>query len=232
MATPPRVLIEEWLPVAELGIESRREAAPIPGQFPKLKTLHVWWARRPLAASAGVVLGSVMPAWSPALSEAVIGSPELSTSLSYRAWFLRLCGILGDPVAAKAKSRLNKERGIQTVENPYDYRPAFKNRPRAADVDLLHKVLRGTWGELPTVLDPTAGGGSIPFQAIRFGFETIANDLNPVAASILRASVETPARSGSKIAPALREWGERLVGRVAARLSPYFPAGPGEEVFN
>ena len=63
--TRPRVLIEDWLPIEELGIESRREAAPIPGQFPKLKTLHVWWARRPLAASAGTVLCSVLPAWSP-----------------------------------------------------------------------------------------------------------------------------------------------------------------------
>ena len=68
VASRPRVLIEEWLPMAELGIESRREAAPIPGQFPKLKTLHVWWARRPLAASAGAVLGSLMPAWSPELA--------------------------------------------------------------------------------------------------------------------------------------------------------------------
>ena len=50
--------------MVELGIESRREAAPIPGQFPKLKTLHVWWARRPLAASAGAILGSLMPTWS------------------------------------------------------------------------------------------------------------------------------------------------------------------------
>jgi adenine-specific DNA methylase len=73
------VLIEDWLPVVELGIESRREAAPIPGQFPKLKTLHVWWARRPLAASAGAVLGSVMPAWSQELAAAFPGEPELVT---------------------------------------------------------------------------------------------------------------------------------------------------------
>ena len=57
----PRVLIEDWLPVAELGIESRRESAPIPGQFPKLKTLHVWWARRPLVAAEAVVLCGLLP---------------------------------------------------------------------------------------------------------------------------------------------------------------------------
>src|SRR5436309_14305337 len=99
----PRVLIEDWLPTVELGIESRREAAPIPGQFPKLKTLHVWWARRPLAASVVAVLGSLMPAWTSSLIEAFPDRPVLQSLDAYRLWFLRLCGVLGDPIAAKAR---------------------------------------------------------------------------------------------------------------------------------
>src|SRR5512146_2190568 len=102
-SSPERVLIEDWLPVNELGIESRREAAPIPGQFPRLKTLHVWWARRPLAASAGAVLGSLMPAWTPGLASACPGYEECRTPISYHAWFLRLTGILGDPIVAKVR---------------------------------------------------------------------------------------------------------------------------------
>ena len=82
MPSRPRVLIEDWLPMAELGIESRREGAPIPGQFPKLKTLHVWWARRPLAASAGAVLGSLMPAWSPELAGEFPDAAELASELN------------------------------------------------------------------------------------------------------------------------------------------------------
>ena len=97
----PRVLIEDWLPIQELGIESRRESAPIPGQFPKLKTLHVWWARRPLAAAAGTVLASVLPAWTPEVAEIDTTRDELSTEIKYRAWTLRLAGVWGDPVAAK-----------------------------------------------------------------------------------------------------------------------------------
>src|ERR1017187_10068726 len=104
----PRVLIEDWLPVEELGIESRRESAPIPGQFPKLKTLHVWWARRPLAASIGAGLGSLMPTWSTDLAAAFPADPELQSATAYRRWFLRLCGVLGDPVAAKARATANK----------------------------------------------------------------------------------------------------------------------------
>lgn len=101
----PRVLIEEWLPVRELGIESVRESAPIPGQFPKLKTLHVWWARRPLVASAGAILTSLLPAWSPELAERFADSPELANEAAYRQWVLTMCGILGDPIAASQQTK-------------------------------------------------------------------------------------------------------------------------------
>ena len=92
----PRVLIEDWLPVQELGIESRRERAAA-SALPPLSFLHVWWARRPLVASAGAVLGSLLPAWSQDLADAFPDAPELKTEKDYQAWFLRLCGILGRP---------------------------------------------------------------------------------------------------------------------------------------
>ena len=229
----PRVLIEDWLPVAELGIESRREAAPIPGQFPKLKTLHVWWARRPLAACAGAILASVMPAWSPELAAAFPRSDELRSGGNYRSWFLRLCGILGDPVAAKSRSRMNKDLGIKTAANPYSYKQAFKNSPSSSDLELLHAVLSATWNqEVPRVLDPTAGGGSIPFEAIRYGLPAHANDLNPVSAAVLRAGIALPARFGPKLREDLGDWGRLLANRVMKQLLPYFPSGDGEEVTN
>ena len=222
MPERPRVLIEDWLPVAELGIESRREAAPIPGQFPKLKTLHVWWARRPLAASAGVVLASLMPAWSDQLKQARPTASEIQTEAAYKAWFLRLCGILGDPVAARARLSAANEAGIKLQDNGYGYKQAFRNSPRPADLALLHDVLRWTWGHIPNVIDPTAGGGTIPYEAIRYGLPTIANDLNPVAAAILRAGVELPARYGTALANDLDEWGGRLSARASGRLQPFF----------
>lgn len=56
----PRVLIEEWLPAAAIGVECIRERST--GQQPPDKRLHVWWARRPLCASRAAVLGSLLPA--------------------------------------------------------------------------------------------------------------------------------------------------------------------------
>jgi putative DNA methylase len=230
MADRPRVLIEDWLPVTELGIESRREAAPIPGQFPKLKTLHVWWARRPLVASAGAVLGSVMPGWSEALAEAFPDAPELESEKAYKSWFMRLCGILGDPVASKRALDIANARGERLPGNGYGYSPAFKNSPSVRDLELLSVVLKRTWGRLPNILDPTAGGGSIPYEAIRYGLPTIANDLNPVAAFILEAGVEIPARFGVDLLKDLRHWGEILVARLNERLLPFFELQDQNEV--
>src|SRR5215218_6198114 len=190
MADRRRVLIEDWLPVTELGIESRRESAPIPGQFPKLKTLHIWWARRPLAASAGAVLGSLMPAWSETLAEAFPETSEFKTYEAYQAWFLRLCGILGDPVAAKVRIARASERGITLGAAAYGYKQAFKNSPSITDLRVLQELLSHTWGGLPSVVDPTAGGGSIPYESVRYGLTSFANDLNPVAVAVLRAGIE------------------------------------------
>lgn len=222
MNNRPRVLIEDWLPIAELGIESRREAAPIPGQFPKLKTLHVWWARRPLAASAGVVLASVLPAWSQGLADAFDGDPRVGTETDYRRWVLRLGGVWGDPVAAKKLLDHANANGLKLSGNGYGYRPAFKNSPSPADLDLLHRVLERTWGGLPNVLDPTAGGGSIPFVAARYGLAVVANDINPVAAAVLRAGVEVPAEEGAALTEDIRKWGELLVSRCSAKLDGLF----------
>src|SRR5690349_6156132 len=130
----PHVLIEDWLPVAELGIESRRESAPIPGQFPKLKTLHVWWARRPLVASAAVVLGGLLPGWSEDLAAAFPGHPQLKTVEDYHKWALRLIGIIGDPIAARQRIAEATEQGKTLGAAAYGYKQAFKNQPSESEI--------------------------------------------------------------------------------------------------
>lgn len=225
----PRVLIEDWLPIAELGVESRRERA-FAMDLPPLFGLHVWWARRPLVASAGVILASLMPSWSADL--AALDDPRLRSEANYRRWFLRLVGIWGDPVTAQARKNRNQVDGIRSATNPFDYKPAFKNSPNLNDITLLHRILLMTWGELPAVLDPTAGGGTIPYEAARYGLPTTANDLNGVAAAILRATVQTPALYGIDLDGDLEKWGQKLVDRCRERLSPFFPSGATEKVTN
>lgn len=223
-----RVLIEDWLPVAELGVESRRERGAA-SALPPLSFLHIWWARRPLVAATGVVLAGLMPSWSANLAATFPDAIQLRDEMAYRQWLLHLVGIWGDPVTARRAYDAAVASGVR-IPNPYTYKQAFRNPISRDDVGLLHAVLEHTWGELPLVADPTAGGGSIPWAASRLGLPVVANDLNGVAASTLKAGVEIPAREGLDLLPELQKWGKELVNRVNVRLAEFFPSGSGEKV--
>ncbi|MEU6020695.1 DUF1156 domain-containing protein [Micromonospora sp. NPDC047134] len=224
----PRVLAEDWLPMAELGIESRRERAAA-SALPPLSFLHVWWARRPLVASAGVVLAGLLPAWTPELAEAFADAPEIASEAAYRNWLKHLTGIWGDPVKARKAYDAAVSSGVR-IPNPYSYKQAFRNHPTEYHTHLLAAVLGRTWGEQPLVADVTAGGGSIPFAAARLGLRTHANDLNGVAAAILRCGVQYSAQYGPELTNDLDKWGRVLITRVQARVADYFPSGTGEQV--
>ncbi len=224
----PRVLAEDWLPMADLGIESRRERAAA-SALPPLSFLHVWWARRPLVASAGVVLAGLLPSWTPALAAAFPEAPQLRSEAAYRAWLKYLIGIWGDPAKARRAYDAAVASGVR-IPNPYTYKQAFRNHPGEDHTKLLAAVLERTWGEAPLVADVTAGGGSIPFAAARLGLRTHANDLNGVAAAVLRSGVQYPAQYGPDLIPDLEKWGGLLTSRVQARISRFFPSGAGEQV--
>ena len=140
------------------------------------------------------------------------------TEDDYRKWFVHLLGIRGDPVAARAQIQAAIERGIR-IPNPYDGPRAFTVGPDAEQISVLRSLLTHRWGtEMPTVLDPTAGGGSIPFEAIRYGLPTVANELNPVASFILEATLTLPVRFGPELADDIAKWGKIWAG--PGRRSP------------
>ena len=76
----------------------------------------------------------------------------------------------------------------------------------------------------PNVLDPTAGGGSVPFESVRLGFETAANDLNPVAVLIELATVDWPMRFGREVKAEFECLGRTFVTEVRNRLQGVFPS--------
>ena len=98
-------LIEEWLPIAELGEESMRERRSMTA-LPPIYYLHVWWARRPLVASRAAVLASLLPADAD------------------RKTFMHMLGIHGDPVAAKKRIAKAKKTGEDLSRCGY-LRPAM-----------------------------------------------------------------------------------------------------------
>ncbi len=201
LAARPRLLIEDWLPAAAIGVECIRERST--GQQPPDKRFHVWWARRPLAASRAAVLASVLPADFP------------------RDVFERLLGFgrSGNEIVA---IRQLMDTGVR-VEGGFGAPRAFKGILRPNDIAQAHAATASVWGHLPTVLDPMAGGGSIPLESARLGFPTLANEYNPVACSILEATVDYPFRFGPELAARARHWGRVWEKRAAERLGRFFP---------
>lgn len=194
-------LIERWLPISALGVESTRERTPMT-PFPAPNRLHVWWARRPLVASRAAVLGSLLPADAD------------------RERFLHVIGIHGDPVASRRRIANANRTGERLGADAYGYSRAFGYSP--TDVERGWATGDSSPGAL-VVLDPTAGGGSIPLEALRLGISAYANDLNPVAALVERATVEWPARYGVRLKEAVEDLGDRRSPKSGNALSARFP---------
>ncbi|PWV73336.1 DUF1156 domain-containing protein [Halomonas sp. A11-A] len=117
---------------------------------------------------------------------------------------------MGDPAWFKELMELAKQAGVR-VPNLYGYDRAYQN---AAPLTKDPKV----------ILDPTSGGGSIPFEALRLGHKVIANELNPVASVILKATLDYPVRFGSGLLKDIQRWGEHLESTLDERMRPFFPS--------
>ncbi|MGQ9684201.1 MAG: DUF1156 domain-containing protein [Anaerolineae bacterium] len=200
----PRLLIEEWLPVPAIGVECMRERST--GQQPPDKRLHVWWARRPLRVARAAVLGSLLPAGFD------------------RGSFERLMGF-GRRAAELVLLRRRMDRG-EKVEGGFGCKRAFANVLPDTDVALAQVAIERLWGQAPVLIDPMAGGGSIPLEAARLGVNTLANEYNPVACSVLEATVDYPFRFGRVLAERARYWAGVWEQRVAKRLATYYPREP------
>ena len=176
--------------------------------FPAPNRLHVWWARRPLVASRAAVLASLLPADAD------------------RERFLHVVGIHGDPVASRRRIANANRTGERLGADAYGYSRAFGYSP--SDVEKGWATGDSSPGSL-VVLDPTAGGGSIPLEALRLGISAYANDLNPVAALVERATVEWPATYGVRLKEAVEDLGGRMIAEVRQRLVDTFPEEPGHD---
>lgn len=200
-------LIERWLPIAALGEESVRERRSMTS-LPPTYYLHVWWARRPLVASRAAVLASLLPADAD------------------RGRFMHVLGIHGDPVAAKRRIEIADRKGERLGADAYGYTRAFSYTPDGSDRKWVASEGERAGVSSPRVLDPTAGGGSIPFETSRLGLATVANDLNPVAALIERATFEWPLTMGLAVQREFLRIGEALVQRVRTRVAWAYPNEP------
>lgn len=201
------LLIEGWVPIAPVGAEANRERKAS-SALPPLYFLHVWWARRPLVVSRAAVLGSLLPAWNPDWPADL--RSRFPDEGAYHQWFVRdLLGIRGDPVAARRAIERAKETQERLPGGGYGYQRAFTFNPAEDDTKTAHRLLGWAWGDGNVVVaDPMAGGGSIPFEALRSGLPVVAGELNPVAYVILKATLDYPVRFGEDLIRDLERFGK------------------------
>ena len=196
-----RRLIEDWLPVNEISVEAVREGGALAGH-PPVNQLHVWWARRPLIVSRAVVAASILP------------------EDANRAEFISNIGTSPHVVTARRQMDEMKATG-QWSNISFPNQRSFLHNP---------KFLSEDSGTAPMVLDITAGGGSIPFEAGRLGFRTIANELNPVAGLILRATCDWPQKYGWKLQGHFQDVKGRFLERVEELIQGLYPDEPTANV--
>lgn len=195
MTTPYRKkLIEVALPLEEINVASAREKSIRHGHP---STLHLWWARRPLATCRAVLFSSIIDdPGEDGVPQGLLNAIDLlPLSRKYRHLAeeepLDEAGQpLGSEVAEREKiAKRRRYRLFTFIERLVQWENS--NDPETLEI-ARHLIREATEDKPPPVLDPFCGGGSIPLEAQRLGLEAHASDLNPVAVLITKAMIEIP----------------------------------------
>jgi len=202
-----RLIETDEMPIAAISAHARKDQNVRKGH---LHTLHVWWATRPLAACRAVLMATILP----------------------------------DPVdencpdAFRKKARdVLKEFTRRDFSNPRELRKellqfiadfaAWEHSNQPVYVQAARKLVAAAHPEgPPLVVDPFAGMGSIPFEALRIGADAFAGDLNPVAVLLNKVALEYIPTYGRRLAEAVRKWGNWVRQRAIAELRPFYPLEP------
>ncbi|HEV3255645.1 MAG TPA: DUF1156 domain-containing protein [Gemmataceae bacterium] len=183
MTDTPR-LIEHAFPLKQASLDSVHEKNVRHGH---ISTLHIWPARRPLAACRAALIATLLP--DP-------GTPEERQAL---------CEKIGGKVVKRMEKK--KMPGGSTVEREKEQTEGGilhwgRETENAETLDWFREEIRNAYGgRAPKVLDPFAGGGAIPLEAMRLGCEATAIDINPVAWFILKCTLEYPQKLAGQKRP-------------------------------
>ena len=247
-------LAEVDFPIAAVSRHAVREKSIRHGHP---STLHLWWARRPLASSRAVLLALLLPdpcdphcppefrrragdaigSFAAHVVETKDGNAklvaDLKTDLRSSDQSKRLRAELEGERRFAAWAEINRterwtpERTRRSLlwllATGASWNFSADNEFLATSRDLV-KAAHGD--EPPLVVDPFAGGGSIPLEALRLGCEAFASDLNPVACLILKVMLEDIPRHGPGLADQLREAGAEVKRLAELELADLYPADP------
>lgn len=195
--TYKKKLIEVAIPLEAINAASVREKAIRHGHP---STLHLWWARRPLAACRAVLFAQLVDDPS-GYADKLLQDPQIRSRaeadylVRLQVWRDRKADLQGnlpdvpEPTLEDSAADIERKRLFEIIEQLVKWENSTNEevleRARA-------EIRRSCGGELPPVYDPFSGGGSIPLEAQRLGLPAYGSDLNPVAVMIGKAMIELP----------------------------------------
>ena len=233
----PKRLIEVDLPIARISAHARREKSIRHGH---ISTLHIWWARRPLAACRAVICAALWPDPADDLC------PQRFRDDAYRLLVELRDKVASGRLSEDLRAAREPVGAIRILDDPRDYmglrRALLDFIAEFANWDLstnrffldasraltqsAHEALGGEPGTRPLVVDPFAGGGSIPLEALRVGADAFASDLNPVAVLLNKVVLEYIPKHGQKLADEVRKWGQWVKEEAQKELVEFYPKDP------
>jgi putative DNA methylase len=234
----PARLIEVDLPIKEISANARREKSIRHGH---ISTLHIWWARRPLAACRAVIAASLWLDPADALAPAGYRDAVLAalkrfavTAISRRDTF----ELLGNSYTRwKNFAEATDDEDVSTGESlraalldVIGLISSWAAGSNAAILDLMDALTLASAAALkpgevdrPLMFDPFAGGGAMPLEALRVGAEAFASDLNPVSVLLNRVMLEYAPSTGHQLAKDLRHWGQWVAKQAKASIGELYP---------
>jgi adenine-specific DNA methylase len=259
--TYPKRLIEVDLPIKRISAHARREKSIRHGH---ISTLHIWWARRPLASCRAVICAALWPDPADPLCPQAFREAAAREMITFAKATQQDSGLadICDKDSWSRYGALAKRKGpfdLKTLPAPMadvggkhkGAEPTDLERLRGLLLDFIadfaawkastektflktaraltqaaHEALGGVPGTRPLVVDPFAGGGSIPLEALRVGADTFASDLNPVAVLLNKVVLEYIPKYGQRLADEVRKWGQWVKEQAEKELAEFYPKDP------
>ncbi len=257
--TYPKRLIEVDLPIKKISAHARREKSIRHGH---ISTLHIWWARRPLAACRTAICAALWPDPADDLCPRSFREAAATALATFAEQVRRDADLAGLVADHWQRWHRTNAATFQNLHHPAEYAdmrealldfvadfanwdastvPAFLETARAL-TQAAHEALGGLPGTRPLVVDPFAGGGAIPLEALRVGADAFASDLNPVAVLLNKVVLEYIPKYGKAefrmtndegqeivlngLAEAVRYWGNWIKAQAEKELAEFYPPDP------
>lgn len=227
----PKRIIEVDLPIKRISAHARREKSIRHGH---ISTLHIWWARRPLAACRAVLCASLWPDPADPLcpkefiefsqKEMIKWSDNEHLPLLSKESFEHFIKLNHDNKLVNNKTFLRQllldfiaDFANWDNSNEHKFLKTAKELTQNA-----HYALGGDLGTKPIMVDPFSGGGAIPLEGSRVGCDVFASDLNPVAILLNKAHLEIIPKYGPNLKEKFTEVANLIYKNVNEKISKVY----------